>query len=420
MVFTREKREHWSFWNKFGLAFLFSYIIFYGITIFKGSLLKPIIYWVGKNILNISYEFSNMGYGSGDTTYAYIQVLVLLCIALLSAIIISLIARKKQTSETYNIAQWVLTIIVRFVLIYFLIVYGYSKVFYLQFSAPSLSRLLQPVGDMSPMGLAWTFMGYSKTYTIFSGLAEVIAGYLLISKRTQTLGAIFTVGVMGNVFMMNLCYDIPVKLFSLHLLLMGVFLLLTDFKRLLNILLFNKAVKRTQYFSPYLKDKDAVKAIRGLKLIFIVGLSALFISNSYSGQKKYGENREKPALYGIWEAQYFIKNKDTVVPLITDNSRWRYLIVDRKDRAKVNLINGTVERYTFKTDTLKQTITLHIEDSVLEEPNFTFKQPNKDHLELLGTHNTDSLHVIFKRKNLDDFLLRTRGFNWINERPHNK
>lgn len=420
MIFTREKKEHWSFFNKFSLLFIFSYFILYTTSIFSGSLLKPIVYWVGKDILNITYEFSNIGYGSGDTTYAYIQLLLLVFLALLSAIIISLIGRKKQTNETYNITQWVLTILVRFVLIYFLIVYGYSKVFYLQFSAPSLSRLLQPVGDMSPMGLAWTFMGYSKTYTIFSGLAEVIAGYLLISKRTQTLGAILTIAVIGNVFMMNLCYDIPVKLFSLHLLLMGVFLLLTDFKRLLGLLFLNKTVKQVQYFSPYLKDKDAIRAIRGIKLIFIIGLSALFISNSYSGYKKYGENREKPLFYGIWEAQYFIKNNDTIAPLITDNSRWRYLIVERKDRAKINLINGTVERYTFKPDSLKQTITLHIKDSVLEQPNFTFKQSNINNLELLGTHNNDSLHVIFKRKNLDDFLLRTRGFNWINERPYNK
>ena len=41
--------------------------------------------------------------------------------------------------------------------------------------------------------------------------------------------------------MLNFAYDVPVKLFSLHLLSMAIFIVVPDAKRLLNIFLLNKA-----------------------------------------------------------------------------------------------------------------------------------------------------------------------------------
>jgi hypothetical protein len=417
MIFTRENKALWSLSNKLIFIFISIYFTLYCYSIFLGSLLRPIIYWIGKDILNITHEFSHKGYGSGDTTFAYIQVLFFLFLTVIATTVILIVDRKRPS---YNTALWIFTILIRMILIYFMIVYGFSKIFYLQFSSPSLTRLLEPLGDMSPMGLAWTFMGYSKGYTIFSGVAEVIAGYLLISKRTQTFGAILTIAVMGNVFMMNLCYDIPVKLFSLHLLLMGLILTLTDFKRLLNVFLFNKATIKANYFSPYQHDKDAIRAIRGLKLVFAIGISTLFITNSFSSSKKRMEHIEKSNLYGIWEARYFINNNDTIPPLITDTKRWHYLIIEYKDRANVKTMTGKIKRYNTTLDTLSDTITFYKKDTTLDSLKYTYKTINKEYLELKGLAPSNNLNIIFYRKNLDNFLLKTRGFNWINERPLNK
>lgn len=417
MIFTREKKELWGLSNKIAFRFLFTYFTLYCSSIFLGKLWSPIIYWIGKNILNIGYEFTHIGYGSGDTTYANIQVLLFISIALSVTLATSIIDRKRQS---YDTLLWVFTILLRLVLIFFLLVYGFSKIFYLQFSPPSLTRLLQPLGEMSPMGLAWTFMGYSKAYTIFSGLVEVLAGYLLISKRTQTIGALLTIAVMGNVFMMNLCYDIPVKLFSLHLLLMGLILLLMDFNRLFGLFFSNATVKKVIYFSPYMHDKDVIKVIRGLKLLFAIGISGLYGFNNYSSTKKYGENREKPILYGIWEARHFIKDNDTIPPLITDHDRWRYLIIDRKDRATIKTMDGKKSHYTFIPDSVSKQIVFNKAKLESGTPNFTYNNSSKDYLELKGTLNSDTLNIVLYRKNSKNFLLKTRGFNWINETPFNR
>ena len=97
-----------------------------------------------------------------------------------------------------------------------------------QFIFPSFGRLVEPLGEFSPMGLLWNFMGYSTPYIIFSGLAEVTGATLLLFRRTATLGAMTSAAVLLNIVTLNFCYDVPVKLYSVHLELMSLFLLLPD------------------------------------------------------------------------------------------------------------------------------------------------------------------------------------------------
>ena len=120
-----------------------------------------------------------------------------------------------------------------------MLTYGWIKLFPLQFPAPGPDRLLQAYGDSSPMGIAWTFVGASAGYQMFGGLMELVGGYLLFWRRTTFLGALVVAGVMTNVAAMNLFYDVPVKLFSTHLILMALFLAAPDLPRLFGLLLFN-------------------------------------------------------------------------------------------------------------------------------------------------------------------------------------
>src|SRR5262249_24545008 len=121
-----------------------------------------------------------------------------------------------------------LRIYVRYALALILIGYGLAKVVKTQFQAPSGVRLLEPFGQSSPMGLLWTFMGFSTAYTFFAGASEVLGGVLLLWRRTTTLGAMVSAAVLFHIVMLNFCYDVPVKLYSAHLFLMAVLLLLPD------------------------------------------------------------------------------------------------------------------------------------------------------------------------------------------------
>jgi uncharacterized membrane protein YphA (DoxX/SURF4 family) len=116
------------------------------------------------------------------------------------------------------------TLYVRLFLARTMFSYGFDKVIPNQFSPMTPLRLTQYIGETSPGGFAWTFLGFSVAYEVFAGIAEVVSGAFLLFRRTRTLGAIIGAAVLTNVFMMNMSFDIPVKQYSAHLLLMCVFL----------------------------------------------------------------------------------------------------------------------------------------------------------------------------------------------------
>jgi hypothetical protein len=93
------------------------------------------------------------------------------------------------------------------------------------------------------MGLMWTFMGASRGYEIFSGLAEVTTGLLLLFRRTSTIGALIAAGVMLNTVVMNFCFDVPVKLYSMHPVLMALFLLIPDMPTIWNFFVLRRVSK---------------------------------------------------------------------------------------------------------------------------------------------------------------------------------
>ena len=68
------------------------------------------------------------------------------------------------------------------------------------------------------MGLLLNFMGYSTAFNMFTGLAEAIAGFLLLFRKTVTFGSLMSMTVLSNIVAMNFCFDVPVKIYSANLL----------------------------------------------------------------------------------------------------------------------------------------------------------------------------------------------------------
>ncbi len=93
-------------------------------------------------------------------------------------------------------AHELLRILLRFAVGSALIGYGVAKIIKTQFPFPGVDTLLEPYGEASPMGLLWTFMGFSTGYNIFVGLSEAGGGVLLFYRRTTTLGALILVPAM--------------------------------------------------------------------------------------------------------------------------------------------------------------------------------------------------------------------------------
>ena len=211
-------------------------------------------------------------------------------------------------------------VFLRIILVVYLLIYGLIKLFHMQMFPPTYSQLVQPLGEMSPMGLAWTFMGFSKGYSMFAGGMEVLAALLLIPRRTQTFGALVTIGVMTQVFIMNLCFDIPVKLFSFHLVLMAIVVFLSDFKRFTAVLLLNKTPDKIVVYPK--RNKEASKVIPIIKLLFLALFIWSFSATTLSRKKKF-EQKLNPYLAGVWQVTSFKKNDSISTASYLDTERWK-------------------------------------------------------------------------------------------------
>lgn len=415
MIFTQELRAHWKSVSKICFRFIFSYIIIYLLLIFIGSFIEAPLRWFANNILHWGGEFEIKQTGSGDTTHAYVTLAFNAVLAVIVGTIWTIVDRKRPS---YNQLFYWFLLILRLTLFNFMMVYGFAKVIKGQFPDASLTRLLQPLGEFSPMGLAWTYMGYSVAFNLFAGLVEVLGGILVLFKKTATLGALIIMGVMIHVAMMNFSYDIPVKLFSVHLVFMALLLFLTDVKRTLNVFFRNKATEAVNYYR-VTEDKTYHQVTFWIKIVALVVLTGLltFATTTRVNERK-NKQMEKP-FYGIWEAKQFIKNGDTIPPLVTDDYRWRYLILDRKGGANIKVMTDSINHYSLDIEKETQTFKLYKKSTDSLPPNLHYTFINDELLELKGTMEADSLEILLFRIDEKEFELKKRSFNWVNEYPRN-
>lgn len=414
---------HWNISQKIAFRFFAVYIFLYTMSYqflasgFVDKLWRIVVPWFAKHILKLENEITIFANGSGDTTYNYVCLLVFAIIAGIVTVIWTAInPQKPQDSKLLD----PLLVLIRYYLIFQMVTYGLAKLFYLQFQEPGFSRLIQPYGESSPMGLLWTFMGFSMGYTVFTGAAEFLGGILLLFRKTRTLGALVVFGVMLNVMALNYFYDVPVKILSTHLVLMSLFLIVLDGKRLLNFLILNKEVpaREIQHFitnPKFRKIKDYIKW--GLVTIGL-GFS---IYQMYNLIELYGPAAEKPKLYGLHEVESFERNGEIIPPLTTDSTRWDKLIVQRAGSARIHFMPNNRKFYDFKSDSIENFILINpSRDTTAMVDTLFFTQPDSSLLELEGILGSDTLKIRLNSRQKDHFRLMNRGFHWISEYPYNR
>jgi uncharacterized membrane protein YphA (DoxX/SURF4 family) len=368
--------------------------------------------WMGKRVLHLANPITIFANGSGDTTYNYVKLLSVFCIAAAGALTWSIADRRRAH---YRCMHYWLRLSLRYYLASVLISYGLYKIFYLQMPAPGLLQLIQPFGDKSPMGLAWSYVGYSKAFSIITGWAEVMGGLLLIFGRTVLTGVLLNLFVTGNIVVINFCYDVPVKLFSSTLWLMNCFLLAPHLGRLVAVLVWNKPVAPVAE-QEYVSGKWRRWGRIGVYLFFACTLVSQ-IGDLFAAQKRYGSHKPKPPLYGIYNTQTFTRNKDTVPLLLHDASVWHTLVIEYKDNAAVKLMNDQMAWYSFKTDTASHSIAVRSSEE-RPETRLSYEQRG-DRLVLRGMLDRDTVEIRLTRMDEGTFRLTSRGFHWINEYPYN-
>jgi len=415
---------------RFGFSYLLLYILPFPLSVLPwvgASLAKlykalwdALVPWVGKQAFHVNITVRPNG--SGDTTYNYVQVFSYLVLALAAALVWTLLDGRRPGYERLH--EW-LRVYVRFYLAMTMFSYGIVKVIQLQFPSPALDRLLQTFGTSSPMGLLWTFMGASALYTFFAGASEVLGALLLTTRRTTLLGALVSIGVLTNVVMLNFSYDVPVKLFSSHLLAMAVFLAAPDLRRLADLFLFNRPAVLPADRPLFARrwSHQGTLVLRTAAVLLVVGSGTL---EAVKASRTDGELAPKPPLYGIWNVDEFVADGQARPPLLTDKLRWQRVIFDFPGYAEVQLMGAlddeSLRYYSAKLDEKAKVLTLAKgrKDKTQWKSVLSYTQPDPGHLVLEGTFDGHQVRATLHRIDRSRFLLVNRGFHWINEHPFNR
>jgi uncharacterized membrane protein YphA (DoxX/SURF4 family) len=376
-----------------------------------------IVVWAGKQWFGL--EISTAVTGSGDKPYDWVRLLCILILAVTVTAVWMTFFRKR--SNDARLQEW-LRVYLRFTVSLVMISYGMAKVIPAQFTTEvSFNRLLQPIGETSPMGLLWTFMGATLTYNVFTGAAETLGGLLLVARRTTLLGALVCIGVMANVVMLNFTYDVPVKLLSSHLLLSSILIAAPDLRRLADVFVFNRR-SRPAAHRPLIARPALARAARVLWTVCILGFFGLSL---YSGLKQakdpmYGNFGPKPPFYGLWYVEEIAIDGEIRPPLLTDEQRWRHVIFQYADDVTIYFMDTTKKRKGFeiKLDTSRKTWKLTDYQDPKLKYTFSYQQPAPGLLAIEGRFEGRQVRARLRLADLSEFPILSRGFHWISERPY--
>lgn len=378
---------------------------------------EPTVMWVIKNVFHDDRTLQVFG-GSGDKMFDWVFVLCLLIFSFVVTLLWSVIDRRRL--HYIRLQKW-FRVYVRFGIATTMVGYGMAKAIPLQMSEPSLTRLLEPFGHFSPMGVLWASIGASFWYERVVGCAELLAAVLLFIPQTVVLGGIVSLFDATQIFALNMTYDVPVKLFAFHLVLLSLLVLAPDARRLLNLFVLNRTVEPSRH-PPLGRRRRVIQFGVAVQIL----LGGYFFWTAYSANSQAwlsrGAGAPRPPLYGVWVIDKMTINGVERAPLVTDYDRWRRVVIQTGAAMNFWRMDDTTFGMPAQYDMATKTITLTQGAGAQAKTlgAFSFDQPAPDRLVLDGELNGKKIRMETRLFPRQRFPLVSRGFNWIQELPFNR
>ncbi len=422
----------WSQTRLIGFRFFFIYFILYSLlnqivnSIFFAQLIDvpdyatlwPVrqgIIWVAERILHAKTEIVYADTGSGDKIFDWALAFCVFVIALLASGIWSVVDRRRSSYPV--LSTWFL-LFLRVALVSQMFVYGFAKVVPLQIYFPFPFKFLEPLRDFSPMGLLWSSIGISPAYEMFTGCAELVGGFLLIFPRTVTLGALICLADMIQVFVLNMTYDVCVKLLSLQLIVMSLLLLSTDIGQLFKLFFRNQPAALTR----------AQPLFRSVRTNRIAGIALtvlwcwMITANLWDvrrGWYEVGGGRPASALAGIWAIEEMAVDGQPQPLLAANTGLWRRITFDYPNWVHVQRMDDSLAGYSAALDVQGRTLALTTGSDKRWHADFSYSRPAEGILILEGAVNGHRQHIELKRMDETQFPVTNRGFHWVQDYPFN-
>lgn len=379
------------------------------------DLLPRVATWTGGNLLRITVP-PIPNHASGDQVADWIQAGMLVGVSLVAALTWAGFSR---ASRRRDVAAEVARVLLRYGLATIMLRYGLAKVLHRQMAEPDAYRLLETYGQSSPMGLLWTFIGQSAAYSFYTGGLEVIGGALLFFRRTTTVGALLVTAITFNILVLNLCYDVPVKLYSATLFILSVALAAPGICRIWRLLILHRATDAAAVQAPlaWLRQGAGRRihwAGKALLLAWILwmGPATQIIAGIRAAPGA-------SALDGIYHVTSFEAKGLVRPPLETDALRWNWVGIDHGKTFFVQSMVGERGSYRLRQVPPDKLELLAFRHKGKPMATLTYELKG-DELTLSGTLPVTGPVIVHLHRDDSRRLLMTRGFHWVSQFPFNQ
>jgi hypothetical protein len=428
---TVNDAPRWSAAKRFSFGIAFTYFVLYQIDAFLG-LFGPVLRvmrspvgaralyripwdyldtWIAVHVFSVDPRILVPFGGGFDAAINYARAGCFLLTAIIVGFVWSATDRRSDYATLY---RW-LSDFLRFALAITLFFYGVNKVIPVQMLPAHLytTALIQPFGDKSPAGLLWSFVGYSVPYQMFSGAVEVLASLLLLTRRTLAVGALLALAATVNVAVLDLCYDVSLKLITLNLVAVAVFLAWPALTVIVRLFVLDQRVAP----SPVVRSVRPGWFSTAARFTFAVLLAIYAYQTVAAAYTEYRLQVGLPTttpLYGIYNVEAFRRNGADVPPLTTDDHRWRRIVVESPRVVQVQRMDDSFDQYRAESNPGVMQLKLF-----RGGPNsnpvgmFTWSASDADHVELDGNLGSDTLQVALTRIDQNKFPLMSMGFRWV-------
>ncbi|WP_168706570.1 DoxX family protein [Gordonia paraffinivorans] len=369
------------------------------------GLLSPVVEWAGRTFFGVDAVLRNTG--SGDQTAFWVLWFLIAAVAVTAAAVWSAVDRRCRDHRRL----WAWTVLgLRLALGGQMLAYGFAKLIPVQMAQPPLATLLEPYGEFSPASVLWTQVGSSPVYEMILGSVEVLGGILLFCSRTAVLGALVSFAAMSQVLILNLTFDVPVKILSLQLVVFAAILLAPYARGLADLFVFGRT-SRPLRMPPLFARADLNR--RAGWVLVILGLWVAFGAayESWYEYNEYGGGAPKPALYGIWSVGDHRVDGRSLPPLTTDEQRWQRVVFDTNGAVTLQMMDGELVPVQARVDDDRMTI-------VRPYADLHVRRTDADTLVLTGVVDGTPTAMTAHRLDHDSMTLRSRGFHWIQEEPY--
>jgi len=199
--------------------------------------------------------------------------------------------KSTQTSPKYTILFF-LRLICKYYIAYYMFSYAFGKILKTQFSFGPVWNADSNISEFNGFMITWYYYGYSRTYGLIIAACQILAGILILFRKTQRIGVILLLSFMVNILMVNYFYKIGPGAMQMAFTLttMGLFLLVTDWRGFKNYFFYGTS-------KPLDIRPPISKKLSWLPILIIPIL--LYIRHDYINS--FASNYKNNELVGVWK-----------------------------------------------------------------------------------------------------------------------